>query len=294
MKAFIFPGQGSQFPGMGHDLYQSSEKAKDLFELADSILGFNLSKIMFEGTDEELKKTNITQPAIFIHSVILSECINIKPDMVAGHSLGEFSALVSAKAISFEDGLKLVVKRAEAMHLACEKTNSTMAAIIGLDGPTIEQCCHDQIGIVVPANYNAPNQIVISGERTAIEQICNTLNNIGAKRTVILPVSGAFHSPIMNSAKQSLQAAIFETKFKKPTCPIYQNIHAKGVTDEAELKENLIQQLTSPVKWFQTIEQMALDNATEFFEVGPGNILSGLSRRINREIKCVKAQLSNT
>jgi len=294
MKAFIFPGQGSQFPGMGHDLYQSSKKAKDLFELANSILGFNMSKIMFEGTDDELKQTNITQPAIFIHSAILSECIHIQPDMVAGHSLGEFSALVSAKAISFEDGLQLVVKRAKAMQLACETTNSVMAAIIGLDGSIIEKCCDDHTGIVVPANYNSPNQIVISGERTAIEEICNTLNNIGAKRTVILPVSGAFHSPIMHSAKQSLEAAIFDTKFKTPTCPIYQNVHAKGVTDESELKENLIQQLTSPVKWFQTIEQMVQDNATEFFEVGPGNVLCGLNRRINRQIKCIKAQISNT
>ena len=221
MKGYIFPGQGSQFPGMGQELYNNSKFAQELFELANEILEFPITDIMFGDNAELLNETKVTQPAIFIHSAILSECMHIKPDMVAGHSLGEFSALVSAKAISFEDGLQLVVKRAEAMQVACKTTNSAMAAIIGLDGSIIEKCCDDHTGIVVPANYNSPNQIVISGERTAIEEVCNTLNNIGAKRTVILPVSGAFHSPIMNSAKQSLEAAIFDTQFKTPTCPIY-------------------------------------------------------------------------
>ena len=291
MKVFIFPGQGSQFPGMGNDLYQSSKKAKDLFHVANQILNFEISKIMFDGTDDELKETNVTQLAIFIHSVILSECIEISPKMVAGHSLGEFSALVAAKAISFEDGLQLVRQRAEAMHLACQKYDSTMAAIIGLDSKIIEKCCEEQNGIVVPANYNSSNQIVISGERNAIENICQTLNEIGAKRTVILPVSGAFHSPIMNSAKESLEKAIHTTQFNNPICPIYQNVSATGITDKNELKNNLIDQLTSPVRWFQTIEKMIMDGATEFLEIGPGNVLSGLNRRINREIKCSKATL---
>ena len=291
MKVFIFPGQGSQFSGMGTDLYQSSKKAKDLFHLANQILNFEISKIMFEGTEDELKETNVTQLAIFIHSVILSECLEISPKMVAGHSLGEFSALVAAKAISFEDGLQLVRQRAEAMHLACQKCDSTMAAIIVLDGKIIEKCCEEQNGIVVPANYNSANQIVISGERDAIENICQTLNETGAKRTVILPVSGAFHSPIMHSAKESLEKAIHTIQFNNPICPIYQNVSATGVTDKNELKNNLIDQLTSPVRWFQTIEKMIMDGATEFLEIGPGNVLSGLNRRINREIKCSKATL---
>ena len=291
MKAFIFPGQGSQFPGMGYDLYQSSKKAKDLFELANQILNFNISKIMFEGNENELKETNVTQLAIFIHSVILSECLDFSPKMVAGHSLGEFSALVSAKSISFEDGLKLVQKRAEAMHVACQQNDSTMAAIIGLDPAIIEKYCQEQNGIAVPANYNSSNQIVISGERNAIENLCQILNETGAKRTVILPVSGAFHSPIMNAAKESLETAINSTTFNFPICPIYQNVSAKGITNQNELKKNLIDQLTSPVKWFQTIEQMIKDGATEFFEIGPGNVLCGLNRRINKEIKCAKATL---
>jgi len=293
MKACIFPGQGSQFPGMGYDLYKSSTNAKKLFALANKIVGFNIAEIMFKGTEEELKQTNVTQPAIFIHSVILSECLNIYPEMVAGHSLGEFSALVAAQSISFKDGLKLVLKRAESMHLACQTCESTMAAIIGLDGDKIEKYCKEQTGIVVPANYNSPSQIVISGERIAIENLCKTLHEIGAKRTVILPVGGAFHSPIMNSAKESLKDAINKIQFNQPICPIYQNVSAKGVTNENELKENLIEQLTAPVKWFQTIEQMVQDGALEFFEIGPGNVLSGLNRRINREIKCSKAQLLN-
>ena len=291
MKAFIFPGQGSQFQGMGHDLYQSSKKAKDLFELANNILNFNISKIMFEGTEEELKKTNVTQPAIFIHSVILSKCLDETPNMVAGHSLGEFSALVASKSISFEDGLTLVLKRAQAMHSACKKANSTMAAIIGLEADIIEKICLENPGIVVPANYNAPNQIVISGETHAIEKVCEKLMNIGAKRTVILPVGGAFHSPIMNSAKESLKIAINNTKVTKPICPIYQNVSARAITDPINIKNNLIQQLTHPVKWFQTIQTMITNGATKFLEVGPGKVLTGLNRRINRDIESVTVNL---
>ncbi len=288
MKAFIFPGQGSQFPGMGYDLYQSSKKAKELFELANKILDFDISKVMFEGTEEELKKTNVTQPAIFIHSVILSNCIKDLPTMVAGHSLGEFSALVGAKAISFKAGLKLVIKRAEAMYLACETYNSTMAAIIGLDSNIIEKVCSDTKGIVVPANYNSPTQIVISGEKNAIEKACEKLISIGAKRAVVLPVGGAFHSPIMDPAKESLKKVIRETEFNNPICPIYQNVCAKPITNIDELKNNLILQLTSPVKWYQIIEKMVSDGATQFMEIGPGNVLSGLNRRINREIENLK------
>ena len=291
MKAFIFPGQGSQFSGMGYDLYKSSQKAKKLFELGNLILNFNIAKIMFEGSEDDLKQTNVTQPAIFIHSVIMSKCLNQIPDMVAGHSLGEFSALVCAKTISFEDGLQLVLERANAMHLACEKSNSTMAAIIGTEAKLIEKICADEEGVVVPANYNSPQQIVISGERTQIEKVCEKLKNAGAKKTVILPVGGAFHSPIMKPAKEKLENAINNIKFEKPICPIYQNVSAKPVSNPELLKNNLVEQLTAPVKWFQTIQTMIQDGATEFTELGPGNVLTGLNRRIDRSINSVKANL---
>jgi len=291
MKAFIFPGQGSQFSGMGHDLYKSSEKAKNLFELANKILEFNICDIMFDGSEEELKQTNVTQPAIFIHSTILSSCMNTSADMVAGHSLGEFSALVAAQAISFEDGLKLVVKRADAMHQACQTSDSTMAAIIGLDASIIEKYCQNSKGIVVPANYNSKTQIVISGDRKTIETTCQDLSQLGAKKTIILQVGGAFHSPIMAPAKKTLQAAIDNTEFKKPTCPIYQNVSTKPSIDQEIVKSNLIEQLTAPVKWYQTIENMINDGALKFIEVGPRNVLTGLNRRINRDIESIKGIL---
>jgi [acyl-carrier-protein] S-malonyltransferase len=292
MKAFIFPGQGSQFPSMGFDLYSSSEKAKKLFHLANEILNFDICSVMFEGNEQDLKQTNITQPSIFLHSTILSECLpNFNPDMVAGHSLGEFSSLVAAKAISFEDGLKLVMQRANAMQIACKEHSSTMAAIIGLESEIIEKVCDAQNGIVVTANYNAPNQIVISGETTAIKNACTELTEKGAKRAIILPVGGAFHSPIMDSAKESLKSAINNTEFQKPICPIYQNVCATAITDQNILRDNLIEQLTAPVKWYQTIQQMILDGAKEFYEVGPGNVLIGLNRRINRDTKSVKATI---
>ena len=292
MKAFIFPGQGSQFSGMGYDLYKSSQKAKKLFELSNKILDFNICKIMFEGSDEELKQTNVTQPAIFIHSTILASCINnFKPDMVAGHSLGEFSALVAAKSLSFEDGLRLVLKRAEAMHLACERDDSTMAAIIGLDAKIIEKTCSEQQGVVVPANYNSLHQIVISGDSNTIQKTCDKLIEIGAKRAVILPVGGAFHSPIMTSAKDSLKEVIDSIEFHNPICPIYQNVSGNGVTKISKLKSNLIEQLTAPVKWYQSINNMINQGATQFFEVGPGNVLTGLNRRINRDVESKKASI---
>ena len=292
MKAFIFPGQGSQFSGMGFDLYQKNEKAKSLFQTANDILNFDITNIMFQGSEDDLKQTNVTQPAIFIHSTILATCINdFMPDMVAGHSLGEFSALVAANAFSFEDGLKLVMKRAELMHIACQEHNSTMAAIIGLDIEIIKKVCAETDGIVVPANYNSPGQIVISGNRRSVENACSILSKLGAKRALILPVAGAFHSPLMRGAEEELEEAINKIEFNKPICPIYQNVCAKAVLLENELKENLIKQLTAPVKWQQTIEQMINEGATEFFEVGPGNVLTGLNRRINREIPSSKVNI---
>ncbi|MAQ70269.1 MAG: [acyl-carrier-protein] S-malonyltransferase [Flavobacteriales bacterium] len=285
MKAFIFPGQGSQFPGMGLDLYEKNEKAKSLFHAANDILKFDITKIMFEGSEEDLKQTNVTQPAIFIHSTIVATCMNnVIPDMVAGHSLGEFSALVAANALSFEDGLKLVRKRAELMHIACQEHDSTMAAIIGLDTETVNKVCRETNGIVVPANYNSPGQIVISGDRKSIKNACSTLSELGAKRALILPVAGAFHSPLMKSAEKELEEAINKIEFNKPICPIYQNVCAQAILGVNELKQNLIKQLTAPVKWQQTIENMIHKGATEFFEVGPGNVLIGLNRRINRSI----------
>jgi len=292
MKAFIFPGQGSQFSGMGQELYQSSEKAKKMFTVANELMGFDISKLMFKGSSEELKKTNVTQPAIFIHSTILAACIpDFHPDMVAGHSLGEFSALVASKCISFEEGLGLVTKRAEAMYNACQLQQSTMAAIIGLDADIIENTCNQHNDIVVAANYNTPNQIVISGTIDAVDSVCSNLREQGAKKTVILPVNGAFHSPLMQPAKKTLEEAINNIQFQKPICPIYQNVNAQATIDKNVIKSNLILQLTAPVKWYQTIENIILDGALEFFEVGPGNILSGINKRINRSIKIIKVEI---
>ena len=292
MNAYIFPGQGSQFPGMGRDLYESNKDAQHLFQKANEIVNFDICKLMFKGTEDDLKQTNVTQPAIFIHSTILANCLSdFKPAMVAGHSLGEFSALVAAKSISFEDGLNLVMQRANSMQIACQKEDSTMAAIIGLSAKIIEQICFQQKGIVVPANYNSLNQIVISGERNTVEKTCEKMIEKGAKKALILPVSGAFHSPIMDSAKKTLKKAISSLEFQQPICPIYQNISGKGVSDVKELKNNLIEQLTSPVKWYQTIENMITNGATKFIEVGPGNVLCGLNKRINRNIEVIKASI---
>lgn len=290
MKAFIFPGQGSQFPGMGFELYNSNESAKQMFEKANSVLNFDITKLMFEGSDEDLKKTNVTQPAIFIHSVILANCItNFNPDMVAGHSLGEFSAITAAKVISFEDGLNLVVQRANAMHKACEENNSTMAAVIGLESKLVEQICENQSGVVVTANYNSPNQIVISGQLNSVEKTCEVLKNHGAKRAIILPVGGAFHSPLMESAKKNLETAVSQIEFRKPICPIYQNVNAVGENNPTKIKKNIISQLVKPVMWYQTIQNMINDGANSFVEVGPGNVLTGLNKRINRNISSSKA-----
>ena len=290
MKAFIFPGQGSQFPGMGFELYNSNESAKQMFEKANSVLNFDITKLMFEGSDEDLKKTNVTQPAIFIHSVILANCItNFNPDMVAGHSLGEFSAITAAKVISFEDGLNLVVQRANAMHKACEENNSTMAAVIGLESKLVEQICENQSGVVVTANYNSPNQIVISGQLNSVEKTCEVLKDHGAKRAIILPVGGAFHSPLMESAKKNLETAVSQIEFRKPICPIYQNVNAVGENNPTKIKKNIISQLVKPVMWYQTIQNMINDGANSFVEVGPGNVLTGLNKRINRNISSSKA-----
>ena len=289
MKAFIFPGQGSQFPGMGFELYNSNESAKQMFEKANSVLNFDITKLMFEGSDEDLKKTNVTQPAIFIHSVILANCItNFNPDMVAGHSLGEFSAITAAKVISFEDGLNLVVQRANAMHKACEENNSTMAAVIGLESKLVEQICENQSGVVVTANYNSPNQIVISGQLNSVEKTCEVLKDHGAKRAIILPVGGAFHSPLMESAKKNLETAVSQIEFRKPICPVYQNVNASRENNPTRIKKNIISQLVKPVMWYQTIQNMINDGANSFSEVGPGNVLTGLNKRINRNISSSK------
>jgi [acyl-carrier-protein] S-malonyltransferase len=287
MKAYIFPGQGSQFPGMGVDLNELSE-AKKMFKQANDILGFKISEIMFNGTTEELKKTNVTQPSIFIHSVILAE-INkknntFKPKMLAGHSLGEISALTAANVLSFEDGLKLVKIRSEEMQKACERQNSTMAAILQMDTTVVEKTCEEIEGVVVPANYNCPGQIVISGTQKSVENACEKLKSLGARRAVILPVGGAFHSPLMNPAKEKLKEFIERTQFNHPSCPIYQNVSAKAETDSELLKSNLVKQLVSPVKWEQSIQNMINDGATEFIEVGPGKVLQGLVKKINSEI----------
>ena len=290
MKAFIFPGQGSQFPGMGFELYSSNESAKQMFEKANSVLNFDITKLMFEGSDEDLKKTNVTQPAIFIHSVIFANCItNFNPDMVAGHSLGEFSAITAAKVISFEDGLNLVIQRANAMHKACEENNSTMAAVIGLESKLVEQICENQNGVVVTANYNSPNQIVISGQLNSVEKTCEVLKDHGTKRAIILPVGGAFHSPLMESAKKNLETAVSQIEFRKPICPVYQNVNASRENNPTRIKKNIISQLVKPVMWYQTIQNMINDGANSFVEVGPGNVLTGLNKRINRNISSSKA-----
>lgn len=286
MKAYIFPGQGAQFPGMGEDIYNSSKTAKDLFHKANEILGFEISKTMFTGTPDELKQTNITQPAIFLHSVILAKVLGDKfqPDMAAGHSLGEISALVACGVMDFEAGLKLVSKRANAMQKACEIEPSTMAAILGLDDKQVEGICNEIPGTVVPANYNSPGQIVISGAVKAVERACELMKMAGAKRAIILPVGGAFHSPLMEPASRELEEAINSTEFKNPICPIYQNVLAEGITDPAELKQNLISQLTNSVKWTQSVKQMLEDGAKHFVEVGPGKVLQGLVKQVDREV----------
>jgi len=285
MKAYVFPGQGAQFTGMGKDLYESSALAKELFEKANEILGFRITDIMFEGTAEELKETKVTQPAVFLHSVILAKTLgeDFNPEMVAGHSLGEFSALVANGTLSFEDGLKLVSQRALAMQKACEITPSTMAAVLGLADNIVEEVCASIDGIVVAANYNCPGQLVISGETTAVEKACEAMKAAGAKRALILPVGGAFHSPMMEPAREELAAAIEATTFSAPICPVYQNVTANAVSDANEIKKNLIIQLTAPVKWTQSVQQMIADGATLFTEVGPGKVLAGLINKIDKE-----------
>ena len=286
MKAYIFPGQGAQFTGMGLDLYENSTLAQELFEQANEILGFPITDVMFEGTPEELKETKVTQPAIFLHSVILAKVLgdDFKPEMVAGHSLGELSALVANNVLTFEDGLRLVSKRALAMQKACEAQESTMAAVLGLEDAVVEETCAEIKGVVVAANYNCPGQLVISGEIDAISKACKALTEKGARRALVLPVGGAFHSPLMEPAREELAAAIEETTFSEPTCPVYQNVVAKAVTSPDEIKENLIAQLTAPVKWTQCIQAMITDGGTEFIEVGPGKVLQGLMRKIDRTV----------
>lgn len=293
MKAYIFPGQGAQFSGMGLDLYESSQKAKDLFHQANDILGFDITKIMFEGSAEELKETKVTQPAIFLHSTIIAEVMGDKfqPDMVAGHSLGEISALVANKTLAFNDGLTLVSKRALAMQKACEAQPSTMAAVLGLDDNIVENICAKTPGIVVAANYNCPGQLVISGEIDAINLACENLKEEGARRALVLPVGGAFHSPLMEPAREELAAAIENTLFSNPACPIYQNVSTNAVTSPSEIKANLISQLTAPVKWTQSMQNMIKDGATHFIEVGPGNVLQGLMRKIDRSVTTEKGEI---
>jgi [acyl-carrier-protein] S-malonyltransferase len=293
MKAYVFPGQGAQFSGMGKDLYDNSATARDMFSLANNILGFDIQKIMFEGSDEELKQTKVTQPAIFLHSTILAACLGdaFQPDMVAGHSLGELSALVANKTLKFEDGLRLVYKRALAMQAACEKVPSTMAAILGLEDQVVEDICAAVEGIVVAANYNCPGQLVISGTIEAVEEACAKLTEAGAKRALILPVGGAFHSPLMEPAKEELAAAIEATVFAQPVCPVYQNVTAAAVSDPEEIKRNLMVQLTAPVRWTQTMQQMIADGASEVIEVGPGKVLQGLFKKVDRAFPCSSAEL---
>lgn len=293
MKAYVFPGQGAQFSGMGKDLFDNSELAREMFNKADEIMGFSISKIMFEGTDEELKQTKVTQPAIFLHSTILAACLGdtFKPDMVAGHSLGEFSALVANGTLSFEDGLRLVSKRALAMQKACEMEPSTMAAILGLEDDVVEEICGTIDGVVVPANYNCPGQLVISGAIPAVEKACEKLTEAGAKRAMILQVGGAFHSPLMEPAREELAAAIEATQFNTPSCPVYQNVTAAAVSDPAEIKKNLVAQLTAPVRWTQTMNQMIADGAAEVVEVGPGKVLQGLFKKVDRAFPCSSAEL---
>ena len=289
-KAFVFPGQGAQFVGMGKDLYENSPEAKELFEKANEILGFRITDLMFNGTDEDLKQTKVTQPAIFLHSVILAKSLNEKPDMVAGHSLGEFSALVANGALSFEDGLRLVHARALAMQKACEATPSTMAAILGLPDETVENVLAEIDEVVVAANYNCPGQIVISGSMEGIATACEKLNAAGAKRALPLKVGGAFHSPLMEPARQELADAIKNTHFSKPSCPVYQNVNAKPVSDPEEIKQNLIDQLTASVRWTQTVQNMLADGASSFLEIGPGNVLQGLIKKVSSNVETAGIQ----
>ena len=294
MNAYIFPGQGAQFVGMGLDLYEKSPIAQELFEKANDILGFSITDIMFEGTAEQLKETKVTQPAIFLHSVILSKVMgdSFTPDMVAGHSLGEFSALVASGVLDFEDGLKLVSQRALAMQKACEIKPSTMAAVLGLEDDVVEKVCEEINGIVVAANYNCPGQLVISGEIEAINEACEKLKEAGARRALVLPVGGAFHSPLMEPAREELAAAIEKTTFKEPKCPIYQNVSTTAVTDAETIKKNLILQLTAPVKWTQSVQHMIADGATLFTEVGPGKVLQGLVKKIERSAETASAEIA--
>lgn len=290
MKAYVFPGQGAQFIGMGKDLYDNHAEAKELFERANEILGFRITDIMFEGTAEELKETKVTQPAIFLHSVILAKTLeNFAPDMVAGHSLGEFSALVANGTLAFEDGLRLVSQRALAMQEACEAEPSTMAAVLGLEDQVVEKLCSEIDGIVVPANYNCPGQLVISGAVPAVEAACEKMKEAGARRALVLPVGGAFHSPLMKPAEEKLAAAIENTSFQKPICPVYQNVTTTAVTNPEEIKKNLIAQLTAPVKWTHSVQNMVADGATNFIEVGPGKVLQGLVKKIHREAEVASA-----
>ena len=294
MKAYVFPGQGAQFSGMGQDLHEKSALARDMFAKANDILGFDIAKIMFQGTDEELKQTKVTQPAIFLHSTILAACLGdeFTPDMVAGHSLGEISALVASKALSFEDGLKLVSERALAMQDACEAVPSTMAAILGLEDKVVEDICASIEGVVVAANYNCPGQLVISGEISAVNDACAKLTEAGAKRAMVLQVGGAFHSPLMEPARERLAAAIEATTFHAPICPIYQNTTAVATSDPATIKENLLIQLTSPVRWTQTMQQMIKDGGREVVEVGPGKVLQGLFKKVDRAFPTTSAELA--
>ncbi|MBP6531983.1 MAG: ACP S-malonyltransferase [Bacteroidia bacterium] len=292
--AYLFPGQGSQFPGMGKDLYDSNAEAKRMFDKANEILGYNITELMFSGTDEDLKQTKVTQPAIFLHSVVLANSLgsSFQPDMVAGHSLGEFSALVAAKALSFEDGLRLVKARAFAMQKACEINPSTMAAILNLDDKIVEDICAEISAsgeVVVAANYNCPGQLVISGSINGINIACEKMKEAGAKRALVLPVGGAFHSPLMEPARAELASAIAAVEIKSPVCPIYQNVHAMPEIDAAKIKENLIAQLTAPVRWTQTIQNMVTDGATKFIEVGPGKVLQGLVKKISKDMDAVSA-----
>lgn len=296
MKAYVFPGQGAQFTGMGKDLYEASEGAKILFEKANKILGFRITDIMFEGETEELKQTKVTQPTIFLHSTILAQLLgdNFQPEMVAGHSLGEISALTSAGVLAFEDGLKLVSKRALAMQKACESQPSTMAAILGLENEVVENICEKVNGIVVAANYNCPGQLVISGAIDAINDACEQLKEAGARRALVLPVGGAFHSPLMESARAELAQAINTTTFNKPICSVYQNVNASAITNPEDIKKNLIAQLTAPVLWTQTMQNMIAQGASSFTEVGPGKVLQGLVKKVNRQIPTQSATFKET
>lgn len=293
MKAYVFPGQGAQFTGMGKDLYDSSQLAKEMFAKANEVLGFDIVKIMFEGSEEELRQTKVTQPAIFLHSTILAACLgnNFQPDMVAGHSLGEFSALVANGTLSFEDALRLVYQRALAMQKACEVEPSTMAAILGLEDEIVEKICVETDGVVVAANYNCPGQLVISGSVPAVEEACAKLTEAGAKRAMILQVGGAFHSPLMEPAREELADAIEKTHFNQPKCPVYQNVTASAVSNPEEIKRNLVSQLTAPVRWTQTMNQMIADGASEVIEVGPGKVLQGLFKKVDRAFPCSSAGL---